>query len=619
MNILSGLNNGQVLQRLGSRGATVILRGTSTEDGPINATLSQAKGVLKGWKKRPVGKVIRGKFSVKLSSIPVGGPYRLRLEAGTKSVDVPSFFVGDVWILAGQSNMEGVGNMTHPAKSHPLIRAFSLRREWRLARDPLHILVESPDYCHAYIQCSTEVGEKLRREAVKGVGVGLFFAQEMLKRSGGVPQGLICTAHGGTSMQQWSPDQKHLGGRSLYASMLTSVRATGQPVSGVLWYQGESDANPQDAAQYTARMKKLVRASRSDLGQPSLPWMIVQIARVFTEPVSPAPWNNIQEQQRLLPEKINFFETVAAIDLPLDDGIHIGAEGFPRLASRLASAAARVVYKDKKEITPPRFRSALPVGSVRFQAVEVSFDSIHGGLCAKGEPGGFKLVTLEGTPLDIIYKTELRGNTAKLHLCQPRAGGLHLFYGHGLAPSCNITDARGFSLPVFGPVPVGKTTPKALAPFITQWNATKIIPASKRLDRVSLTDVKALESSMKSYPPAGFVNEHTEWELKSGQAYFHSRLHLSEPMKLEFLMGYDGPFRLWLDSKPFFKDMAGINPCFPDESAKTASLEAGPHELHVGMDLNEGRAWGFFLRMARKDVTTEQMQSGDFVKPSYSV
>jgi hypothetical protein len=39
MNILSGLTNGQVLQRLGSRGATVLLHGTGTEDGPIRVTL----------------------------------------------------------------------------------------------------------------------------------------------------------------------------------------------------------------------------------------------------------------------------------------------------------------------------------------------------------------------------------------------------------------------------------------------------------------------------------------------------------------------------------------------------------------------------------------------------
>ena len=176
-----------------------------------------------------VGSVVRGKFNMKLTAIPVGGPYNLRLESGKESVEIKSFFVGDVWVMAGQSNMQGIGDMTGRAKPHPLIRNFSMRREWRLAEDPLQHLAESPDACHTPAQCSPKEDEKQRREAIKGVGAGIFFAREMVERSGGVPQGLICTAHGGTSMQQWSPDRKRLGGESLYASMLISVRATGQP------------------------------------------------------------------------------------------------------------------------------------------------------------------------------------------------------------------------------------------------------------------------------------------------------------------------------------------------------------------------------------------------------
>jgi sialate O-acetylesterase len=618
MNILSGLANGQVLQRLGSKGAKVVINGTSAEDGPIRATLSKANAALKGWNKRPAGNIVRGKFSVKLASIPVGGPYSLRLEAGRQRVDVSPFFVGDVWIMAGQSNMEGVGNMTGKAKPHPLIRSFSMRREWRLVEDPLHTMAESPDTCHATVQCTREAGEELRRAAVKGVGVGLFFAREMLERSGGAPQGLISTGHGGTSMQQWSPDQKHLGGSSLYASMLTSVQATGQPVAGLLWYQGESDANPTDAAQYVPRMKKLVAASRRDLRQPRLPWIIVQLARLFSDPASPLEWNSIQEQQRLLPKKIKFFETAPAIDLPLDDHIHIGAGGFPRLAARLASAADRLVYGNKHETRTPQLRNVRVVDKPPFFTMEVAFDFVRGGLCAEGEPTGFKFVSPEGTPLDLIYKTELKGDTAKLCLIKKPTAGVNLFYGHGFAPRCNITDARGFSLPVFGPFSIGNTKPRALTPFITEWNVSEIIPASKKLDQVPLPDMQALGATVKSYPQDGFINEHNLWALKTGQTFFHSRLHLSEPMKLKFLMGYDGPFRLWLDGKPFFKNMAGINPCFPDESGKTASLEAGPHDLHVGMALNGGLAWGFFLRMARKDVTSEQIRTGEFAKPTYS-
>ena len=638
--IFSGLTKGQVLQRLGSRGASVILKGEATTDGPVTVTIFRGSATLKGWKKKSVGKIVRGKFSVKIAGIPAGGPYRLRLEADGQSAEVPSFFVGDVWILAGQSNMEGVGDMVGKAKPHPLVRAFSMRREWRLAEDPLHILSESPDSCHAETQCTPEAGEEMRQKAGKGVGAGVFFAREMVERSGGVPQGLICTAHGGTSMQQWNPglslvaaasdgsafgpDPAHFpekphDGKSLYGSMLESVRAAGQPVSGVLWYQGESDASPVDAPLYEARMKELVAASRRDLRQPRLPWVIVQLSRVCSFWPNGRGWNSIQEEQRRLPGKIKFFETVPAIDLPLDDGIHIGAAGFPRLAARLASAADRLVHGNSHEAPMPRLRTVRVIES-HSSIVEVVFDSIRGELQALGEPVGFRLISPGGQALDGIYKTELKGNTARLHLGDRLIPGSLLFYGYGTNPICNITDGRGFSLPVFGPVLLGSAAePKALLPFVNQWETTDLILTRKKLDQVSLQQVKSLKRTVKTFPTEGFVNEHAVWEGKSGQAFFQSRLHLPEPMKLEFLMGYDGPFRLWLDDKPFFVDMKGTNPCLPDEVSKIATLAAGTHSLQVGMDLNGGRAWGFCLRLARVDVPKDKLWMGEFTKPTYSI
>ena len=153
MKIISGLTDGQVLQRVGSKGADAVLHGTGAANGPIRATISKGSVALKGWKQRPVGNFIRGKFSVKLASIPVGGPYSLRLESGKEHIEIKSFFVGDVWVMAGQSNMQGIGNMTGQAKPHPLIRNFSMRREWRLAEDPLHLMSESTDSCHTPTPC----------------------------------------------------------------------------------------------------------------------------------------------------------------------------------------------------------------------------------------------------------------------------------------------------------------------------------------------------------------------------------------------------------------------------------------------------------------------------------
>ena len=209
LEITFGLTDGQVLQRLGTKGANATLTLSGNETGPLLATIATAKGrPLKGWSNRRVGAARAGACcAVALKQIPAGGPYRLTITAGKSRASVKSFFVGDVWLLAGQSNMEGYGIRKNGggAKSNPSIRAYSMRRQWRLAEDPLHISGESPDACHSLgMQWTLDQSDNCRRENPRGVGPGLFFAGRMLRKSG-VPQGLVCTAHGGTSMPQWDP------------------------------------------------------------------------------------------------------------------------------------------------------------------------------------------------------------------------------------------------------------------------------------------------------------------------------------------------------------------------------------------------------------------------------
>lgn len=609
------------MQRLGPRGADAVVEGNCRMDGEITATLLQKNQMLPGWDQRFVGTARKGKFTAQLMGIPAGGPYRLIFRVGPESVTLKSFYVGDVWLLAGQSNMEGVGNLDQAAKPHPLIRAFSMRREWRLAEDPLHVRLESPDVCHHQSQqLSREDAEKNRhRPNGKGVGPGLFFAEEMRRRSG-VPQGLICTAHGGTTMAQWDPQRKSLKGESLYYSMLESVKATGQPVAGMLWYQGESDCHPAAVARYADCMKKLVVAVRRDLRQPDLAWVVVQLG-CFTMAGGGESWNAIRELQRQLPGKISRLDTVATIDLSLDDWIHISSEGQAILGKRMAHSAARLVWGDPKEIPPPRLAKIHPVQAIpgRAFAQDVEFADLPGSLEAAGEPLGFAYVNRENQIVPLIYRTTLHGKTVRLHLTEnPKTKGCHLGYGLGHHPVCNIRDERGFSLPAFTSAPPQKL--RARLPFVTRWKVSAIHTAARPLAKISCPDLDSQPYEVKAYESnEGFVNERPNWMNQSGQVYFAAVLELPEAMDLKFLLGYDGPFRMWVNGKRFFQDLLGTNPAVADSQNQTAKLPAGRHRVTVAMDLNDGKAWGFFLRLERMGVLRKQLLEQSFVKPVYHV
>jgi len=612
MLITHGLASGQVLQRLGHRGATVDIRGASVQEGDIHVRITAGTRTLSGWRRCKVGCAARGGFFARLKGLPTGGPYMITLSIGRESLTIRQVYVGDVWVLAGQSNMQGYGNLDGAPAPHPKVHAMYMDDRWDIAREPIHFLAESFDRVHyqVYGIRPLSLGERrrLRRRLVKGTSVGIYFGREMVKRSGGVPQGLICCAHGGTSMEQWDPEKKHLGGDSLYGSMLRMVRKTGQPVSAALWYQGESDAsNAETVSLYTDRMKKFVTEIRRDFRQPRLPFLTVQLGRVMGTAWNAKLWNGIQVQQAQLGRHIRYLECVSAIDLPLDDPIHIGSEGYPRLGARLARLADRLVYGNRREPPAPELVSILRVRDkqgVKTCAYELdlTFKNVVGGLRAGGMPSGFALVDGEYRNPNAIFKTTLRGNTARVATTlAANHGEYKLMYGHGAAPFANITDARDMPVPVFGLEPIDRSL--ALAPFIEKWLLSSVQLITRPLTSLPAPRRSAALKLRKRRFAGFFVDMHPLWNGRKGHGFFFTEITLAERMRLNLCLGYDGPIRIWVDDRPFFTDLHGTNPATPDEIIRPLSLGRGKHRITVAMDLNNGLAWGFFMRFDRRDVT----------------
>ena len=355
-------------------------------------------------------------------------------------------FVGDVFILAGQSNMEGVGDLVDVEEPSPFVRNFQSREVWDLAEEPLHWLDESPRGIHRVLMgmppLTGEPGPRDPKRA-KGAGLGLPFGKRWHERTG-VPVGLIPSAHGGTSMSQWSPSLKDKGGESLYGATVLRHEKVGGKVAAILWYQGESDANADDAPLYKERMKELIAAFRRDFDQPDLPFYYVQLGRFSTPstPESDAAWSLVRESQRQLQYEVSNTAMVSAVDLDLDDAIHISTSGLKRLGARLVDVALGAKSPDLNEVKREDDG----------KRIRVSFQNLRGALECSGRPSGFSLRTADGFDTKSIYKVTIDGDDAVLH-CDPMAvKGLHLWYGYGLDPYCNLTDTADASIPAFGPI-----------------------------------------------------------------------------------------------------------------------------------------------------------------------
>jgi sialate O-acetylesterase len=462
--ITSGPLDNQVIQRNGDQTADIKLAGTAAtkkaNGKEIEARLVAAdSSTVPGFDWTALGKIQKLKWSGELMHVPSGGPYRLevRVQGAEASVSLANILVGDLWVLAGQSNMEGHGDLIEVQQPSPLVHSFDMADRWGVAEEPLHTLVNSADPVHWPLNAQNQperlTGERLETYVVnrkKGAGLGLPFAVEMVKRTG-VPVGLIPCAHGGTTMEQWNPALKDREGESLYGSMYRRVQAVGGQVKGVLWYQGESDANATAAPLFLAKFEALVKAMRTDFNQPDLPFYYVQIGR-HIDKTNFAEWNKVQLAQLRAENEIPHVSMVAAVDLQLDDGIHVGTQDLKRLANRLAELACHDIFPRIKNYGELK-HGPRPVAAVyQDGVVKVTFSGVNGRLQSEGRMAGFSVHESNGAESPMIYRSRVdpaEASTVLLYVQGKLPQNATLWYGFGKDPYCNVRDADDLAVPAF--------------------------------------------------------------------------------------------------------------------------------------------------------------------------
>jgi sialate O-acetylesterase len=607
LSITTGLASGCLLQRDGKDRSAAALTGTCQADGPVTATVRAGKKILRGLAGAKVGAARGGSFTATLAGIPVGGPYRVELACGDARAVCDDVWVGDLWLTGGQSNMEGVGFPVPGIKAIPAVRAFFLDDRWGTAKDPVNHLHDAVSPVHTLIN-----GGNRPAPTTTGVSPAVGFAQE-LHRLSGIPQGVVPNAHGGTSMDQWSPAKLGEGRSSLYGSMVARARLAGGRFAGLIWYQGCSDCNPTAVKVYTQRMIEFCQAVRRDIGPAALPIVAVQIARVMWPSTGGSPdWDAIRDQQRLLPRRIRNLAVVPAGDLDLDDGIHISGPDQYRLGRRLAHAmrTLRGEKVDGKPLPPPielKAFKVIPDPNIAHSRIVVEFANVVGGLRSAGLARGFALTRMGENlpPNPMIYKTILDGPRATL-CCVPTLADLNvndyrLHYLQGASGEGNITDDADRSLPGFGPLWVGR--PRAITGF----------PASFEISTAQPVPADWTKLAPPSDPAAvGFVRRAGDGFSRSrdlivaaGTAnnlyWYRFSFDCPEAMDLELLYGYDGPAAFWLDGKLLHNDPAGTNPAIADAKSTRLKIAAGRHTVIAALGSNHGRAWGIFLRLRRHD------------------
>ena len=392
------------------------------------------------WQTAPTGD--DGTWKAVLEGVPAGGLYRLETRLRTAENpagewsprgDMRHFLgVGDLWVIAGQSNSAGYGRGPYQDAAELGVHLFRNSERWDLAAHPMN---ESTDTRHAVN----------RESANPGHSPYLQFGR-VLKRTLSHPVGLVQTALGGSPLTRWNPGEP--GPADLFDNMVRCVARAGGKVRGILWYQGESDAGTDaDAATYARRFGQALAAWREALGDPELPVLTVQLNRVYNPPDPDADrrWSQVRDAQRQVARQTPGIAVVPALDLPLSDHIHTSPAGNMLLGERLAQAALGLVYGRGLSWKAPDLARARRRGNrvvLEFENVVSRMDAIDSGA------NSFRVEDESGeVPMAEVVHTQ--DHRLELVLERPLQGAARVHGGYGMAPATVPADMERF-LPMLG-------------------------------------------------------------------------------------------------------------------------------------------------------------------------
>lgn len=367
-----------------------------------------------------------GKWRVDLGKFDADPKPQTMTIAGKDTIELKDILIGEVWLVAGQSNMQRLlretanGEAAQAASDHPNIRLFNVSREV------------------AFKKKEGKLGEwaACTPDSVKEFSAaGYYFGVEMQKELK-VPIGLINSSYGGSQAEAWtpveylnaSPDLKPTVERTEiwnaerdrvrveYAAAIkkwredsekakaAGVRPSPSPgvpdalrdyriassiyngmieplmpfaIRGAVWYQGES--NEARAEQYSILLPVMIKAWRERWNIPDLPFGIVQLPnyrQVKPEPEESA-WSFIREAQRRTSVTVPKTGLIVTIDIGEATDIH--PKNKLDVGKRMARWALKDVYGRKMVNEPVLVRADEKNGKVT-----LTFTDVGSGLRVRG-------------------------------------------------------------------------------------------------------------------------------------------------------------------------------------------------------------------------------------------
>jgi sialate O-acetylesterase len=415
-----------------------------------------------------------GRFSLYLPPSAAGGPFTLTV-SGSSTVRLEDVWVGDVWLAAGQSNMEWTLDAAEGAAAE-LARANEpqlrfLRANRVVSRYPLDDVatdgwnVATPETAKKFSAVAWFFARQLREHLNVPIGIidaswggaplaaftplttlasdpalepAILHWSRMADRNGATQleiekekrEAEAARAQGKEPPQAiWRPGLEAWAPAGIYNAMIAPL--TPHAIRGAIWYQGESDASPERAPVYPRLFEETIRSWRRAWSVGDFPFLFVQLANWTAGPGN--AWPELREAQL---RTLAVANTGMAVTIDVGNPKDIHPRDKKTVGTRLALAARALAYREGVPYSGPLFRQATPEGS----AVRVYFDQAE-GLGTRGGPvAGFEVA---GADLKYVpAEARIEGTTVLVSssaVPSPRA----VRYGWADNPSVSLYNAAG--------------------------------------------------------------------------------------------------------------------------------------------------------------------------------
>lgn len=382
-----------------------------------------------------------GNWQVTLDAMPAGGPYTLTVKTNGKTLEYKNVLTGEVWLCSGQSNMafmlkeDATAGKEILQANNDRIRFFDMKGRWlTYAVEWDGAVLDSLNRLQYYKETRWEPCTS--RSAADFSSVAYYFGK-MLADSLHVPVGLIHNAIGGSGteawidrrtlefnlpdilynwtqndmIQDWCRERAALNVKQsankqqrhpyepcyLYESGIAPLAAF--PVKGVIWYQGESNA--QNIEIHNQLFPLLVKSWRQTWKE-ELPFYYVQLSSLDRP-----TWTWFRDSQRKLMDAVPL--TGMAVSSDRGDSTDVHPTRKKDVGERLARWALNKTYGYDLLPSGPLFRQA----EFKDGAAYLSFDYGEGMHAA----GGNEIRTFEIAETDGLFvpaRAVVTGNLLKV-------------------------------------------------------------------------------------------------------------------------------------------------------------------------------------------------------------